>query len=123
MCAINSALGGEGDDPSQGGEGDDPSQGENPSVTLLRTLNDPRLSLRSVTEECANEYFEKLQQAKEKKRDGGCVAGWAELRSKEGHTFYYNEESSEHSWTRPDDYQGNPLLMTKEEVQVSGCGL
>ena len=116
MCAINSALGGQGDNPSQGDEG------ENPSGTLLRTLKDPKLSLRSVTEECADEYYKKLQQAKEKKRDEGCVAGWAELRSKEGHTYYYNEESAEHSWARPQDYQGNPLLLTKEEVQVSGCG-
>ena len=102
VCSVNSTL-------VEGG-GD-------PSITL-EALNHPKLSLRSITDACSEEYQKSLQEAREGKKAGGGVAGWAEHRSKEGHTYYFNDETDEFSWTRPDEYQGSPLVLTREEIQV-----
>ncbi len=107
VCLINSSI-----------------HGIDPFVTFV-SLNNPILSMRSLTKDCTNEYHTKLGQERTDKRG---VPGWAEYRSKEGYTYYYNVETDSHMWTIPEEYTGCPTILTREEIQVggvmviSGCG-
>ena len=92
-------------------------EGSDPAITL-EVLKQPQVCLRSITDECAQEYHQKLCVAKEEKKTGGGVAGWADYRSKEGHTYYYNDKTEQHSWVCPEEYAGCPATLTREEIQV-----
>ena len=94
-------------------------EGPDPLVTL-EALKNPTLCLRSLSDDCAYDYHLKL--GKERITKEG-VAGWAEHRSKEGYTYYYNEETGDHAWTKPEEYGGQPTILTKEEIQVGVVGV
>lgn len=92
---------------------------ETDSSVILASLKHPKMSLRSITDDCADEYLKALAKVKEEKASNGGIAGWAEHRSKEGYTFYYDSVADSHSWVKPEEYTGNPTVLTKEEIQVS----
>lgn len=100
ICSINSSL------------------EETDSSVTLASLKHSKVSLRSITDDCAQEYLNKLAEAREEKISKGGVTGWAEHRSKEGYAFYYDSVADSHSWVKPDEYTSNPVVLSKEEIQV-----
>ena len=50
------------------------------------------------------------------------MSGWVEHRSRSGHTYYYQPETEEHSWVRPDAFNGQSRQLTQEEIQVTTGG-
>lgn len=96
------------------------SCGSDPSLTL-EALKQSDVSLRSITDECSDAYHEKLALAGQEKREGideEGVSGWAEHRSRDGYTYYYNNKTDKHSWTPPEGYEGTSPYLSREEIQV-----
>lgn len=87
------------------------------SAATLLALQSPAANIRSVTEECANEYTLSLSDAKAKKGEEECE-GWIEHRTREGHAFYYNWKTKEHQWEKPEGLPENPPHLRREEIQV-----
>ena len=48
----------------------------------------------------------------------GGTSPWLEQKTTYGHIYYYNSESGETQWTKPNDFNNNSRLLTKEEIQV-----
>lgn len=115
VCTINSSL-----------ATSDPA-------TTLASLKAPELSLRSITDECADTYHEKLAAARNDKPTGKELgkslmldyvlfldeSGWAEHRTRDGYKYYYNRNTEEYSWIRPDKWSGISQDLSREEIQVS----
>jgi hypothetical protein len=48
----------------------------------------------------------------------GGTSPWLEQKTSYGHIYYYNNETGQTFWTKPDDFKDNSSLLTKEEIQV-----
>ena len=46
-------------------------------------------------------------------------SGWAEHRTRDGYKYYYNKNTEEYSWTRPNTWSGVSQDLSREEIQVS----
>jgi hypothetical protein len=88
---------------------------------VLSALKAPVAGIRSITDECADTYQEKLRTARAEKgeklgEDGD--QGWAEYRTAKGYTYYYNGQSGESQWGKPDGFQGTSHDLTRDEIQT-----
>lgn len=43
---------------------------------------------------------------------------WLQQKTNYGHVYYYNSSTGETQWTKPDDFNDDSALLTKEEIQV-----
>ena len=48
--------------------------------------------------------------------EGG--SGWSEHRTRDGASYYHNCRSGESQWERPEDFDGQSMELSKDEIQV-----
>lgn len=44
--------------------------------------------------------------------------GWSEHCTREGYNYYYNSQSGESQWERPEGFSGQSQELSREEIQV-----
>lgn len=111
--------------------------------TVMEALKAAPAGIRSITEECAETYVEKLAAARQEKIDtgmcwGGRVwsgsvlnwsslslsegvedsEGWNEHRTKEGVSYYHNSHTGVSQWERPSEFKGQSQELNRDEIQV-----
>lgn len=85
---------------------------------LLESMAVPELAIHSVIADCKDMYLEKLQEALEaKKSQGESGSGWMMNRLKDGSKFYFNTNTKEYKWSRPDGVVKDHGQLNKEELQ------
>ncbi|XP_013411467.1 ras GTPase-activating-like protein IQGAP1 [Lingula anatina] len=85
---------------------------------LMNTLNNPDVTLHSLTAECDEGYLSKMQEAKNNKAGSGDTgSGWMMNRLKDGSKFYFNTDTLQYAWERPEGVVKDHLLLTREEIQ------
>lgn len=89
---------------------------EGDSAATLEALKAPAAGIRSVTDECAEDYVANLAPARTGRSKYG--DGWTEHRTREGYMFYYNWHTSESQWECPEDMPEQSPHLTREEIQV-----
>ena len=45
-------------------------------------------------------------------------AGWSEHRLRDGYSYFYNRQTGESQWERPEDFTGQSQDLSREEIQV-----
>ena len=44
---------------------------------------------------------------------------WLEQKTSQGYLYFYNTESTESCWEKPESMISNSVVLTREEIQVS----
>nr|XP_039271363.1 ras GTPase-activating-like protein IQGAP1 isoform X2 [Styela clava] len=92
-------------------EGDDWEQ----TFELIRHQD---LGLSYTIPECAQTYHEQLQEIREDKVEEGCKdETWVAYETQEGYNYYFNTETLEGSWDKPDELNENPAQLTRDEIK------
>ncbi|XP_056022517.1 ras GTPase-activating-like protein IQGAP1 isoform X2 [Ostrea edulis] len=103
---------------SEGVENVNVAINENDANKLLENMAVPELAIHSVITDCKGTYLEKLREAREEKKDQGkSGSGWMMNRLKDGSKFYYNTQTKDYKWSRPEDVVKDHGLLNKEEIQ------
>ncbi|XP_061172402.1 ras GTPase-activating-like protein IQGAP1 isoform X1 [Saccostrea echinata] len=103
---------------SEGVENVNTAVDEHDGDKLLESMATSELAIHSVIPDCKETYLEKLQQAREEKKEHGeSGSGWMMNRLKDGSKFYYNTHTKEYKWSRPESVVKDHGLLNKEEIQ------
>uniref|UniRef100_A0A4W3GVR8 IQ motif containing GTPase activating protein 2 n=1 Tax=Callorhinchus milii TaxID=7868 RepID=A0A4W3GVR8_CALMI len=90
---------------------------EEPQLTLT-SLQAPNSSVKGVLPDCAENYQKELFETKKQKAgDGPNGSVWVTHKIKGNYDFYYNLETSEGTWEKPEEFVQNNSHLTRDEIQ------
>lgn len=90
---------------------------EGDAATLVDALKSSDVGIRSVKQDCGEEYLQDLKECKHNKAQAGDGGDWTCHRTPEGDNFYFNLSTMESSWVEPADYAPTNTQLSKEEIQ------
>uniref|UniRef100_A0A4W3GGH2 IQ motif containing GTPase activating protein 2 n=1 Tax=Callorhinchus milii TaxID=7868 RepID=A0A4W3GGH2_CALMI len=88
---------------------------EEPQLTLT-SLQAPNSSVKGVLPDCAENYQKELFETKKQKAGDG-IHVWVTHKIKGNYDFYYNLETSEGTWEKPEEFVQNNSHLTRDEIQ------
>uniref|UniRef100_A0A3P9KLG8 IQ motif containing GTPase activating protein 2 n=1 Tax=Oryzias latipes TaxID=8090 RepID=A0A3P9KLG8_ORYLA len=96
---------------------------EGNSQNTLQALQAPDAGLRAVLPECADTYQSDLAKRQESNAtEGSSDVLWVKHCIKDKYDFYYNLQTREGSWEKPEEYKDSWSQLSKEEIQnVVNC--
>ncbi|XP_039219977.1 ras GTPase-activating-like protein IQGAP2 isoform X1 [Crotalus tigris] len=86
------------------------------SATIITILQSPNFSLKAVPE-CAEIYYEHLQEAKSLKTKEPDEGPWIKFLIQDSYDYYFNEESEEGTCAPPEGITPKTSWLTGEEIQ------
>uniref|UniRef100_A0A8C8A155 IQ motif containing GTPase activating protein 2 n=1 Tax=Oryzias sinensis TaxID=183150 RepID=A0A8C8A155_9TELE len=91
---------------------------EGNSQDTLQALQGPDAGLRAVLPECADTYQSELAKRQESSSD----VLWVKHCIKDKYDFYYNLQTRQGTWEKPEEYKDSWSQLSKEEIQnVVNC--
>ncbi|XP_048449786.1 ras GTPase-activating-like protein IQGAP2 [Rhincodon typus] len=88
-----------------------------PQLTLT-TIQSSNITARGLVPECADTYQNELSEAKRKKtgdEPNGSV--WVMHKIKDKYAYYYNLETTDGTWDKPENFVQNSTQLNREEIQ------
>ncbi|XP_067885598.1 ras GTPase-activating-like protein IQGAP2 isoform X2 [Heterodontus francisci] len=100
VSEVNSAI-----------EKGDPQQ----TLTAMQSSN---INMRGVIRDCAETYQNELSQTKKQKTgDGPNGSMWVMHKIKDKYEYYYNLETTEGTWDKPEQFLQSNTQLSREEIQ------
>ncbi|XP_048383116.1 ras GTPase-activating-like protein IQGAP2 isoform X2 [Stegostoma tigrinum] len=88
-----------------------------PQLTLT-TMQSSNITARGLVPECADTYQNELSEAKRKKTgDEPNGSMWVMHKIKDKYAYYYNLETTEGTWDKPENFVQNSTQLNREEIQ------
>ncbi|XP_067838793.1 ras GTPase-activating-like protein IQGAP2 [Heptranchias perlo] len=88
------------------------------SQLTLTAIRSPNITMRGVVPECADTYQNELSETKKQKSgDGPNGSAWVMHKIKDKYEYYYNLETTEATWDKPEFFVPNNTQLSREEIQ------
>uniref|UniRef100_UPI00398EFC8F ras GTPase-activating-like protein IQGAP2 n=1 Tax=Pristiophorus japonicus TaxID=55135 RepID=UPI00398EFC8F len=90
---------------------------DDPQLTLT-AIQSSNITKRGVVQECAETYQNELSETKKQKSgDGPNGSVWVMHKINDKYEYYYNLETTEATWDKPEHFVQNNTQLSREEIQ------